>query len=757
VAGSPYTTDRPLFDNSKALPNFTNDPIFTGPPATAQALVIFGGDGIADGTVRSWGRSVTTRGPDNLPVGLSPYNSFDRFTRSLYGAANPVPYDVNVYGNAMPVRMNADQWHAIVEQKLARNLYLEGAWYHERYGWDLFDAGTAGGFIYMDPNLFLPDGVTPNPNVGKCYVQRGGANQRNNVQRDRRNDYRVSLSYELDLRNRFGWVGRWLLGNLRPAIMFEQDNTETTYQVFYRSILDNPTLSGTSVSPFTTGSVGTGTVGTGTRNWATTNNNRAFTPRFYLGGPAGYAANFPYDVFAPVWRFNDANGNPFGVYSTWTPWTSVEGYPLVSGAVPTGSLQKTNTMMFALQDSVLCDRLVLLYGYRRDSAKSAALDRKYQTIDWSGLVSSYTVARYGSWGDTQTGATTTAGIVARLFPSVSALYNHSNTFQPNPGQRDPFGNQLKGERGKGEDAGLNISLFRERLQARVTRYETKTDPSIAGAYQDPIRGNLLTMETNLAQFDPSMTILNGDKGGFPTLGTQSYRVTSNRRSEGYEAQLSWRPTPNWDVVVNGSKCTAVQKDIGATFIDWINARLPVWQAATTTVNGAKVKVWDTQPYNLNANAMTFAQYYQTVIRDQVLATWEAANNTSEQSRKYGTNPMAKYRFTEGLLKSMSANVAFRYRSGATIGYATKTGSSDVLLLDSTRQIMGPSTLLTDLGLSYGGRIKAFADLRYRVQMNVRNLFNEWTIVPVKALTTGESGRWQRLPPRTYVLSCSFEI
>ena len=80
------------------------------------------------------------------------------------------------------------------------------------------------------------------------------------------------------------------------------------------------------------------------------------------------------------------------------------------------------------------------------------------------------------------------------------------------------------------------------------------------------------------------------------------------------------------------------------------------------------------------------------------------------------------------------------------GNATKTGSSDVLLLDSTRQITGPATLLTDFGLSYGGRIKTFFDLRYRVQLNVRILFNECeTHPPVSSPVRGEyrafAGPW----------------
>jgi outer membrane receptor protein involved in Fe transport len=87
----------------------------------------------------------------------------------------------------------------------------------------------------------------------------------------------------------------------------------------------------------------------------------------------------------------------------------------------------------------------------------------------------------------------------------------------------------------------------------------------------------------------------------------------------------------------------------------------------------------------------------------------------------------------------------------------KTQPDGTLFLDVDKPILGLATINTDMGIVYSGRIEAFKGIRYRVQLNVRNLFNEWTLVPVAALTTGQHIRYNRLPPRTYIATTTFDF
>lgn len=756
--GGTYAANMPLYNNSgtAALPSLTNNPVFTGAAAPNQTVVTFGGLGvIADGDVRSWGHSVVTRGPHELPAAVNTLNSFDKFTQSLTGPADPVPYDVNLNGLTQFIRQKSDDWRINLDQELARNLFFQGAWFHQAYFSEDASAGYMG-LVYLDANMFLPDGVTPNPNVGRPYIQSAGQSNGNHVAEEKRDDYRATLTYDLDLRNRAGWVGKWLLGRLRPVAMFEQDNLGSRSQQYNRSVLDTPVLAGVAASAYTTGSVGTGSVGTGTRNWAS-NANRALKTRFYLGGPSGNYPGNPFgDLFAPVWYFTDKNGARFGAYTSETPWKSVEGYPLISGAVPGGTLKKTNTVQFALQDYILNDRVVLLYGWRRDSSKTAIIDPKYKLTDWSGLNTSYKVATYGAWGEVQAGNTETRGIVVHATSWLSGLYNRSSTFAPNTGQYDPFGKVYAGSTGKAEDYGVGLKFLHDTLNLRITHYENTAGPNSGGnTFNDPFRDDVYNFEQAIMALDPSVTPLNAGQGGYRELGRPTYQVMLDRVSKGNEVTLSWRPTKNWDFVANGSKSTTTQGNIGRAWFEWIQVRLPVWQAATTAVNGVKVKLWD-NPSVLYTGAQTYRQYFENTIQNQDLASFTSNEGTSDMGRPYAGNLMAAYRFTEGRLKSLSTNLAFRYRSGATLGYAAKAGAGGTLLLDPTQPIRGPKTIYTDLGVNYRGKIAAFRDLQYRVQLNVRNLLNEWTLVPVKAMTTGQFARWQVIPPRTYVISCTFD-
>ncbi len=150
--GGPYATDKPLYNNAgtAALPSLGNNPVFVGAGNNSQIVLTYGGVGaVADGDIRSWGHSVSTRGPDSIPNAFNPFNSFDRFTQSLTGPDNPVPRDVNVLGDTQFIYQKADDWRINIDQEITRNLFCQGSWFHQEY----FSQDGAQGFaglISMD-------------------------------------------------------------------------------------------------------------------------------------------------------------------------------------------------------------------------------------------------------------------------------------------------------------------------------------------------------------------------------------------------------------------------------------------------------------------------------------------------------------------------------------------------------------------------------------------------------------------------------
>ncbi len=786
-----YSADQPIFDNRMTgaanagnftVANLTNNPVFArgGNPA----VMLFNA-GALEGNTQSWNNSVSVREWQNVPDAFNPFNSFDRLSFSAR-QNNPVPFDTNIEGTSSVLFMKTKTLSVFFEQQIAKNLFFEAAWNHQRYTERSASAGFGTDTIQVDANKYLPDGVTLNPNASRYYVQGRATGTEFDNQRD---DYRATLSYELDLSKKAGWLGKYLFGRHRWAGLVTQDNYQRQGEQYQRGILEAPAIPGimyrsatnvtvpTGLAALPQGSVGQVT-GTGIRNWAT-DATRDFTTRFYLGGPGGNATTNPFGNLLDTWTCKDTAGNPYGAYMFHTPFTNAQGVELTrSGSGPEGTKTRTDSLALAWQDYLIDNRLVLLFGWRRDQGKSATLDPQYQVRDYSGLYPTWRASAFLPWNPSQIGTTRTYGAVVHVTKWASLIYNRSSTFQLNIGKYDPLGGEYPGATGEATDYGVAVRLLDEKLSVRLTHFENTSGPTRGGnsGYNDPTRDNLWNIENQMRLLDPSLNTLNLSSGGYREKGRANYWVMLDSQSKGYELDLSWQPSRNWSFIFNAAKNQSVQTNIGTEWFAWMNARLPVWQALKVPeggkdnprdVNGDGVVgtwTWANAPYNGNNNAKTFQQYYEQDVTS-AMAWLQAVDGLAlDQAREKRANLVAQYRFTEGRLKGLSTNVAFRYRGAPTLGYGTYyLPGTTTLTYDVTKSYQGLETINTDLGLIYSGRISAFKGfaesmngLRYRAQLNVRNALNEWTLVPVKALTTGQYIRYNRTNPRTFIATFTFE-
>jgi iron complex outermembrane recepter protein len=779
VPGSRYGTGSPLFDNrvtgavnpgNTASPTtnvtLTNvsaqSPIFNrqGNPG-----VMLYGAGALNGSFASWNNAVEVREPQNQLVGFNPLNSFDRFS---FNPVNPVvALDENTFGTSRAQQLRSDLVNLFLEQRLAPNLFLEVAFNKEDLDERTADSGFGANTIKVDANQYLPGTTTPNPNVGRYYIQ--GRATGSEFWEDRE-DWRATLSYEFDFAARFeqSWLRR--LGRHRLAgLVSGSESTRRGHQL-QRGLLDNQTVTGVTLP---TGSVGA-TTGTGTANWAT-NAARDFHTRYYLGGESGNAAYHPFGDLFGTWQLRDSANQPMNAYLFDSPYTNAQGWKLVrTGSGPEGSLVSADTRMLAWQGYFARDRVVLLYGYREDEGRSASIDPAYQVRDFSGLYPSAEVARVGGFGTPQTGITRTYGAVWHLFRWASASYNQSDTFQLNIGRFDPFGNEYPGAQGEAKDIGLGLRFFDERLILRANYYTNTGGPTRAGnqGFNDPIRDQMWNIEENLRLLDPAMPTLNVGSGGFREKGRANYWVMFDAESKGYELDLTYRPNRNWSVLLNAAKNDSVESNIGIEWMAWLNARLPVWQTLSVPEGGKAnprdvngdgsigTWTWATAPWDRNnpTTAKTFKAYYDEDIVAQSLAFIQAVDGRGrDQGRKYRANLVADYTVTEGRLRGIGATLAFRYRSAPNLGYGVTQLPSGLLAFDLDKPIEGADELITDLGLRYRSRTKRFGGVDYRVQLNVRNLLDDTDLVPVKALTTGEFVSFSRVEPRVYQLTLTFEL
>jgi len=742
VAGSGYTSPKPIYDNS-SFAGIGSNRIFA---QAGENPIMIQGD---DTPLRSWRNSVVVRSPSSLP-GVDP--TFDAGANYTLTDPSIFPFDVNILGYARENRLDGRNATVMLEQKLADNLFLELAYNYDKSDNLILTAGanpSGTNFkVMVDANKYIPGTTTPNPHAGELYWQGIGASR---LQYFNRSDWRSTLSYEYDAARKLGknrpwmkWLGRHRLLGLYSYSQEEALNQNTQQ----RRILDDPVLPGVTLRPKTF------------QNWA---NHASRIPQYrhYLGNP--YETT---QAFGPLWGDDftliDANGKPYTLYSYSTPLVSVDGKPLSAQAAATGVKNKVDTTVlvwqgFFLPDRQNRDRLVLTYGYRKDTVRSATLDVPSTTQDFSGLYPSLYYVDYDPYGGRESGMNRNLGVVARPLSWLSLSYNKSTTFDLAISRYDPFGNQLPGAGGEGRDYGIRIDLLRDKLSLKVNKYENSLGPTRAiqqiNNYQNifaNIENRVIELNANI----PRINVTDGNLRGFPEQGAVSnYNINSDRSSEGYEIELNFSPTPNWNIRINGAKGTSTETNIGADWFAWLDQRLPVWQSVVAT-NGevdstGKPVTWTTAPFNDdNPTGQSLAQYYQSQVVGNALAFITAVDGRSNPSARDGRiNAIVNYRFTEGRLKGFNIGGALRYRGAPIIGYGLKTNSDGTKLLDLDTVYKGEAERYVDFMAGYRGKMKAFGGFNYRLQLNIRNLFNKDDPVPMQALTTGTISRLVTVDPR----------
>ena len=751
VAGSGYTTSKPIYDNTSFTGIATNR-IFT---QAGNAPVVIQGGSVP---LRSWNQSVTVRSPGSLPGVDQTFDAGGGFT-----VLDPklFPFDVNIVGTGRTSALGGTTKTIILEQKIADSLFLEIAANRENAINHKLSGGSTSGSsdfrLDVDANRFIPGTTTPNPNVGQLYYQGTAANTLEYHDRD---DWRVALSYELDLARKLAPSNsNWkrLLGRHRLSGLYTGSKSDDlNQQQFERRILDEPSIPGVTLRAKTFS------------GWA---NDATRVPQFrhYFTNPSE-PTSAAFSMTGDV-SLTDANGRPYTLSLADTPLRTADGKRLAAGQVASGSLNQSVAQIFAWQgfflpDRERHDRLVLTYGYRKDTAKSANLDAASTAQDFSGLFPVLWDTRYAAYGPTQTGINRNIGIVARPFKWVTAFYNKSTTFDLNIGRYDPFGNDIPGAGGDGRDYGIRLDLFGDKLTLRLNKYENALGPQRASNQINQFRDIFFNIEQRVLALDPTAPTINvtaGNKRGYRTAGRPNYFIMSDFESNGYEAELNFSPTRSWNIRLNGAKSEAVESNIGAPWYAWRDARLPVWTAVTAK-NGERDTVgqavtWKTAPFSAAApTGQTLEQYYNSTLIGQALAFMTAADGrATATARGARANLITNYRFNEGRLKGFNLGGAVRWRSAPTIGYGVKTSSTGSVVLDLDKAHRGKTETYVDFLAAYRGKLKAFGNFNYRVQINVRNALDQNDPIPVGALTTGAISRLATIDSRVTQLTFAVDF
>jgi hypothetical protein len=643
-----------------------------------------------------------------------------------YGSLGAKTYNVELQQEIM----NSDKWGS---------LNFDAGWFRQEIAeTDNYAVGQANQkfSVYVDTNQVMADG-SANPFLGSPMIFDYTADtfQRPEIN----NNFRAMLAYEKDLTKNSNWT-RWLGRHRVMALWSRQE--DILQNLRYRLAIDggdtrylpNSNVAGWSY-------LGSNVSGGAFDRWYYVGQNQSgtvqYSPDFVnVPGSGGIGS-------AQINTYNFAN------YSEDHPTVNFETIYTPAGTTPVAQ-KIIESQNLAWQGYFWKNRIVATFGWRRDDFRSRQTDFSSVAATsqfTNGFFRQDLLNMMNNWSYLS-GRTKTAGVVARplvwSWGSLGGHLNRSDNFNaPASIQYDYFGNRLGKPQGKGKDYGIDLTLFDNKLVARINWFEsdnqnapstqastaagriTRIDTtSMRGWAEWVVRyrngedinsyfgNNTVHPYTAYPNFLSDVTTLMQDPtyiasiNGWPTGWRAS---TQQNKAKGIEAQLIYNPMRNWNIKVTVGKQRSTYDNVAPELFAWLNTRLATWQHATATgvptgqflvTTGAagtgtrETKLdsfWtgygfsdDAKLSNTSGNNPTWTTpegFYQSTATSDINVMLGLQGQTVPNERIWSANAISTYAFTKGWLNGVSVGGGIRWADRAIAGYY-----GDTTNLNSSGQI-----------------------------------------------------------------------
>jgi hypothetical protein len=630
--------------------------------------------------------------------------------------------------------------------------------------------------VYVDVNEKLLDGRT-NPYFLRPYINALEPTvSRQPILRD---IYRGQLAYKLNFAQDDRWT-RWL-GDHAISGYYEYKDTSRANYRFRDVIIDDHAW----LPPGGNRAAGT----TAARSYY----------RYYLGDNQGQ--NIEYG--SPAWTslagthaltwFNAGTNQ-------WVNESATIGEAYYNAANPQRSGNVIKTRGFVTQNHLLGGRIVSTFGLRKDqnfnrNAASTALApdginadfasddawpndwfRRDGTTKSKGVV----VKPLRGWSYIDRRANEGSGFArlsAGFFRSLSFHYNEADSFIPATIAQNLKTELLPNPTGEGKDYGVSFNIA-DKFIVRFNQYEnlqvkSRTgDAGIiatrAGRIDFAYAGNndqfnlqrqatAWVTSANPAWTPAQVAAEVARTMGFPEdqlerMNANPVAETSDVVSKGRELELSFNPTRFWTARVTVGNQKVIEQNVTPAIQEYIDDRMPIW---TQVVDLSSGQPWFTTRYGSAGTPLDF-------LNSAVLGPYKLlrANEgkSRPQIRQWRVNAFTSYQLaaiTEYKhLKRVAVTGALRWEDKASIGYYTF--DDDPTAYDPDRRIYDSANTYVDFGASYSTRILN-DKVGLRVQLNVRNAFEDGRLQPVGALPNGVPYSFRIIDPRLFILTATFTL
>jgi hypothetical protein len=407
----------------------------------------------------------------------------------------------------------------------------------------------------------------------------------------------------------------------------------------------------------------------------------------------------------------------------------------------------------------------------------------------------------------------------RLPVNVSLFYNRSSNFQPKAGRVGPLNNPLTPPTGKTKDFGIRLSTKDEKYALKINRYETSvvnsdgtsgfnsfylgmlftdyqtarnryvfevSDPTNPATYHSGASTNWIYQPGSGQTQEQAVAAMHADVAGWEAMvkalpsafftawkldvnqtdisqlksltysGPNGFTIPEDNISKGTEFELYANPIRGLRLTANASKSEAERNNVGDpalnSLVTQINTALNTTAAGSLRINTGSTAT--TALANWNANFW---------------ASWLSVKgqegNAVPELRKWRFNLIANYDFSEGLLKGVNVGVGYRWQDKVINGYkplyyigdkqTDNFGLATSAKFDLGSPYYGPAESNIDLWIGYYRKLTQ--KLVYRVQLNVRNVGEHNSLIPVTVQPDGAVASWRIAPTQVWSLTNTIEF
>lgn len=225
-------------------------------------------------------------------------------------------------------------------------------------------------------------------------------------------------------------------------------------------------------------------------------------------------------------------------------------------------------------------------------------------------------------------------------------------------------------------------------------------------------------------------------------------VTGDTSSKGTEYELIANPIKGLDISFNASKTDARRLNIGKAYSDWIEKRYQDYKGPM-----GDMRLWGNGNWALQkgAGGTVRDKFEQETLPNYKLALALNGSNVPEL-RPWRFNATVNYSFQNDMLKGTNVGGSMRWSDAQVTGFKL---NSTLDGYDVNNPIMGENDTIFDLWI--GHERKLTSKLKWRVQLNIRNVFASKDLIPVTRQPDGSAGIYRIPEPRVISISNALEF